>query len=58
MTAACTFEKGATDGDVIHCACPVYEGPYDVASGESCEIRSRTAQTYIWSSARLVSQQG
>jgi len=56
MTAPCRFADGSDpashrNGDPIQCACPVYNGPYQVGeTGQSCTIPA-DGKTYVWSAS-------
>ncbi|HWN41547.1 MAG TPA: hypothetical protein VNW71_04965 [Thermoanaerobaculia bacterium] len=57
MTAPCRFADGSDpashkNGDPIQCACPVYNGPYQVGeTGQACTIPSSDEKTYVWSAS-------
>lgn len=60
MTAPCRFADGSDpashkNGDPIQCACPVYNGPYQVGeTGQACTIPSSDDKTYVWSASYTV----
>jgi len=62
MTAPCRFADGSDpsthqNGDAIQCACPVYEGEYQVgAAGQACTIDPANGNTYVWSASNTVVQ--
>lgn len=57
MTAPCRFADGSdpashNNGDPIQCACPVYNGPYQVGeTGQACTIPNSDGKTYVWSAS-------
>ena len=62
MTAPCRFADGSDpsshkNGDPVQCACPVYDGAYQVgAKGQDCTIPPSNGNTYIWSASSTVVQ--
>ena len=49
----------ATDLELAQCACPTYDGPYQVgfANGNSCTLSSSTGTPHLWSAAYTVPPQ-
>jgi len=55
MTAPCTFPEGANqppqDGDPITCACPIWNGTFQVGeAGQACDVDAG----YVWSASNSV----
>ncbi len=60
MTAPCKYPNGATsgaNGSIVHCACPLWTGPYEVGQQmptSDCQIPAGPTYLYAWSAAHSV----
>jgi hypothetical protein len=62
MTAACAFPDGSpkTDGSIVNCACPLWQGKYQMGQPEKNLPSSTlcpTNQSWVWSAAYAVKPQ-
>lgn len=57
MTAPCKYRPGsnsAQSGDIVHCACPTWNGNFQVGqNGQTCQLNQPDV-TFVWSAANTV----
>jgi hypothetical protein len=56
MTAPCRFgDQGSADGSVVHCACPLWRGDYQIGqSGLASDLQCPQDAGWVWSAANAI----